>query len=343
MSVWRLSSAKPELLSSNLSAQQGGHGFLQWFSTNPSPASKPVVRLSPNANRVVVIDGSGRLHVLTAKQVNMKEICLGQDREADSNPGNKSGNVDVVEDVEWWSEEAVVVARRDGTVNVLLLPSLVMLIETPPPFSPGCRLARGVNKQTFVLDNLLDFEGSELGEVTDADSKSTLLSKQPKLLKEWRLSSLVEHSREEMFHIMIKDGDYTAALQLARKFGLDVDEVYKARWAMSDYGRVSLHENLDKLQDRKWVVKECLTRVCSAQEAMNSLLVYGLMETEPYVRGGVGGTDEVAWWFCIQRLRLLQHKDRLETFSGIHNGRLVASIKISVLSTMMVICSLNDF
>ena len=88
-----------------------------------------------------------------------------------------------------------------------------------------------------------------------------------------------ERSPEEIFRSKIAEGSYGEALRLAAEFYLDADEVYKARWEWSDFGRLAIQENLAKLQDRKWVVTECRTRICPTQEAMDAVLLYGLVET----------------------------------------------------------------
>lgn len=129
----------------------------------------------------------------------------------------------------------------------------------------------------------------------------------------WAISSFLRE---------ITEGNYAAALRLADKYALDTDEVYKTRWVLSDYGREAIQENLAKLHDRKWVVNECRTRVCQTQEAMDALLLYGLVETEPYRHEEEGDNDvDSTWWFRYERLRLLQRKDRLETFLGMYSGR----------------------
>ncbi|KAG0610271.1 hypothetical protein M758_7G052400 [Ceratodon purpureus] len=132
-----------------------------------------------------------------------------------------------------------------------------------------------------------------------------------------------ERSPEEIFRARIAEGRYGEALRMAgERAELNADEVYKARWGWSDLGRVAIQENLAKVQDRKWVVTECRTRICPTHEGMEAVILYGLVETERYRRGEEeDGGDGDTWWFRYERLRLLQRKDRLETFLGMHNGR----------------------
>lgn len=292
---------------------------MKWFSGKYSPEKKPIVRVSPSAELVAVVNESSRLHVLSKNAEGMEDVKLGKEAETSSTTV-RCWDMDKIDEVEWLSEDVMMVVRHDGAVNEVLVPSLVPLLdEVPPPFSPGCQIAQGAKGHTFVLDHLPIVEDVKAGETSVVDNRVEQRS-----WKGWRLSSLVERSKDEMFIIKIKEGNYVAAMQLARKYGLDVDEVYKARWAMSDFGKLAVSENLTKLCDRKWVVRECLTRVCPTQEAMTSLLVYGLVETENNSREDKSVHDDETWWFRLERLRLLQYKDRLETFLGMHNGRSVS-------------------
>lgn len=128
----------------------------------------------------------------------------------------------------------------------------------------------------------------------------------------------------------------------AREVVLTGDELYKARWECSDFGRLAIRENLAKVQDRRWVVSECRTRVCPTQGAMEAVLLYGLVETERYRHGdeGDGGEGDV-WWFRYERLRLLQRKDRLETFLGMHNGRWASFVVYRLFLLLKTCCELG--
>ncbi|KAL3677465.1 hypothetical protein R1sor_027413 [Riccia sorocarpa] len=140
--------------------------------------------------------------------------------------------------------------------------------------------------------------------------------------------SLLTRAELHKFQNCIEEEDYKSALLLAEKYGLDKDDVYKPQWSSSDYGEEAVRGVLSNIEDHMWVVKECKERISPSYEAMNALLNCGLRVTEPYVspEGGKsfrneGGESDKSWWFRCKRLRLLQYKDRLETFIGISNGR----------------------
>lgn len=143
-----------------------------------------------------------------------------------------------------------------------------------------------------------------------------------------------------MMGVHIKHEEYGTALSLAKVYGLDTDLVYKARWEKSDLDSASVRDNLGKIEDRKWVITECIDRVMKSAEAMRALLQYGLKETEKWKyldredgwetlevsagseAGGSGASRaEEAWWFRERRLQLLRCSDLLATFLVIHNNR----------------------
>lgn len=322
LSLWKLL-PEPQLFWCNIEDLQGGRASRWWSTGKALVEQRLVVRVSPSAGFVAVVDGSARLHVLSRNSASgkMEEAELGNDA-GDSSVRGRALSRDDVNDVEWTLDEALMVARRDGTVDKVQNPSMVPLFDEPPPsFSSGCRLSRGARGQTFVLDRVVNKEAGA-GETKPVDKMDERSRGLPVV---WKLWSLVERTREEMFRIKIAEGSYSAALKLAQNYGLNVDEVYKARWGMTDFGRLAIQENLAKLQDRKWVVNECRTRICPTQEAMEAVLLYGLVETERY-KDEKEGSDVDSWWFRYERLRLLQRKDRLETFLGMHNGRWVSHL-----------------
>ncbi|KAG6557446.1 hypothetical protein Mapa_000718 [Marchantia paleacea] len=139
--------------------------------------------------------------------------------------------------------------------------------------------------------------------------------------------SLLTRAEMHKFQKFIEEEDYKSALLLAKKYGLEKDDVYKPQWNCSDYGEEAICGVLSKVEDQMWVVKECKERICPSYDSMNALLNCGLRVTEPFVHPESGlscpngdGSDK-SWWFRFKRLRLLQYKDRLETFIGINNGR----------------------
>ena len=68
-------------------------------------------------------------------------------------------------------------------------------------------------------------------------------------------------------------------MNLAKLYGLDADEVYKARWFKGAANKHNVGDNLPKITDRAWVLHQCLTRLADTHEAQRAVLTYGLKET----------------------------------------------------------------
>ncbi|CAM6100690.1 unnamed protein product [Calypogeia fissa] len=140
--------------------------------------------------------------------------------------------------------------------------------------------------------------------------------------------ALLKRADLTRFQNYVEAGNYGPALELAEKFGLDKDDIYKPQWIASNFGAQAIREVLARVEDAEWVVAQCEKTVCPSFESMSALLSCGLRFTERYVfpENGISSLDggaagDKGWWFRFKRLRLLQYKDRLDTFLAINNGR----------------------
>eukprot|EP01018_Ginkgo_biloba_P007103 Gb_24496 [translate_table: standard] len=125
-----------------------------------------------------------------------------------------------------------------------------------------------------------------------------------------------------MYRVLIDGKRYEVALQFAVQHRLDKDEVFKSQWLHSNHGKEAIQNFLSSIQDRSWVLLECLDKVGSSTDDVNAILSYGLVETGQYrFQETEKSGCSLFWQFCAIRLRLLQYKDRLETFLGINMGR----------------------
>lgn len=82
--------------------------------------------------------------------------------------------------------------------------------------------------------------------------------------------------------VYLRDHDWGNAFQICRVYGVDPDIVYRARWAAAPVSKVNIADNLARMADRKWVVRECLTRAAADYESQRALLNYGLKETSKH-------------------------------------------------------------
>ena len=115
----------------------------------------------------------------------------------------------------------------------------------------------------------------------------------------------------------------------------------RARFVSEDVTDISVERDLEQISDRAWAVEQCSTSSAADSDTQAGLLKYGLAETEKWGRmphhvssGGEASTSgneasgtgeatpfghEGSWWRC-QRLLLLQHMDRLQSFLDLHEG-----------------------
>ncbi|KAJ3672600.1 hypothetical protein LUZ60_007321 [Juncus effusus] len=121
-----------------------------------------------------------------------------------------------------------------------------------------------------------------------------------------------------MYQVLIKEKNYEKALDFAAKYGLDRDEVFQAQWSDSNKGNYEINSILSKINDKIFILSECVNCVGPTESALRALISFGFNITDKYK---FNDESLLAWNMRIFRLKLLQCKDRLETFLGINMGR----------------------
>jgi hypothetical protein len=177
------------------------------------------------------------------------------------------------------------------------------------------QIVQGKRRCIFLLDNI-QCETSAFNSVAQTSHKFESGS--------WRLLSLQEYTVPELFEELLQDGKFNFALSLAATYDLEKEKVYKRRWLCSNYELEDIEENLPKIQDTKWLLGECLQKICPSMEAMNSLLQHGLHILDLLLRhDSFKGTVQDSWSreLCLKRIQILQYNDRLETYIGLSMGR----------------------
>ena len=85
---------------------------------------------------------------------------------------------------------------------------------------------------------------------------------------------------EDIFIQLLHDKKYDEALKLAKQERyLDIDLVYKCKWRNSAVTVQSINSLLGKIQDKIWVINQCLLTVPMSYEACRCLLDHGLQES----------------------------------------------------------------
>ncbi|KAI8001816.1 MAG2-interacting protein 2 [Camellia lanceoleosa] len=138
----------------------------------------------------------------------------------------------------------------------------------------------------------------------------------------WSLISFSKRSVSEMYDILISDQEYQAALEFDNRHRLDKDEVLQSQWLCSARGINEIKMFLSVIKDQAFVLSKCVDGVGPTEDAVRASITHGLHLTNQY-RFSETEVDENSqiWEFCLARLKLLQFKDKLETFLGINMGR----------------------
>ncbi|XP_013421684.1 neuroblastoma-amplified sequence [Lingula anatina] len=338
--------------------------FYGWYGDIQDSVYK--MCLSPDTQLLVTIHHSGLLSLWEYPSLKLRRMWPLAEQ-----PGNEEKNPIIVEnlrfkrvskdsteqpnllDVNWWSKEALILARCSGAVTVSSANTLRNLLGTSPEWlepSPQvskahdggflgleceCRYQslkrRLVDDVAEVDDEYEDSEDEEDATImtrTKKLIKGTLYyvtdnerfqppKKRPKILsRTYRLVCLKSTTPEELYSRKIDNEEYGEALALAQAYGLDCDLVYQRQWRRTDVSVASIQDYLSKISKRAWVLHECLERVPQDIDAMKALLEYGLRGTDLEALLAIGkGEDGGRFILCDSdhMLPLEESYDDIET------------------------------
>ncbi|XP_053879446.1 NBAS subunit of NRZ tethering complex isoform X2 [Malaclemys terrapin pileata] len=220
-------------------------------------------------------------------------------------------------DVNWWAENAVILARYSGALTVSSVKTLKNLLgkscewfENSPQvtsthdggfLSLECEIKlapKRLRLESRPGEEDEREDDSDSDDVTSAKARYFSYLKQglyfvtemerfapPRkrsrtITKNYRLVSLRSTTPEELYQRKIDNEEYGEALSLAQAYGLDSDLVYQRQWRKSTVNIASIQDYLSKIKKRSWVLHECLERVPENVDAAKELLQYGLKGTD---------------------------------------------------------------
>jgi len=215
--------------------------------------------------------------------------------------------------INWWSEEALICARGSGSIAVSSIKDLENLLgQSEEMFEPWPCTTDASNGQFLVLECekkikkvgetsiLKDAYSEEYDHDDDVENFMTKISKMCQqtlyfltendsfkppskqirfMQRIYRLVALQSTTPEELYARKINLEEYGEALELAKRFRLDTDLVYQRQWTTSPITVISIKDYLSKINNRFWVLNECVKRVPEDIDAMKYLLKYGLLGT----------------------------------------------------------------
>ncbi|XP_043920727.1 neuroblastoma-amplified sequence [Protopterus annectens] len=286
--------------------------------------------LSPKGTLLAAVHFSGRLSIWELPSLRLKREWT-----QDSQPGYDDINPEwrssiekrkkikdkesfyPLIDVNWWEENAVILARCSGALTVSSVKSLRNLLGKCCEWFEPSPLVTAAHDGGFLsleceiklaqkrarLESCASTE-EEWEDESDSDEESSAKArywgyvkhglyyitemerfapprKRPRTIsKNYRLVSLRSTTPEELYQRKIDHEEYGEALSLAQAYGLDTDLVYQRQWRKSVVNIASIQDYLSKIKKRSWVLHECVERVPENVDAAKELLLYGLKGTD---------------------------------------------------------------
>lgn len=307
--------------------------------------SYPKLQVSPKAQFIATLDVTGQLYIFNLDRQHFTFSRFSSSNEHDSQATNSTLNgtnkiLSDVLDFTWWSDHILAVARRSGLVAMLNILGGIKVQEDSPVYSrPIIERVHQLEGQIFLLE-CSENKGvsdpakyKEHGDLHHMDQRMEESVNDLDISRlEWSLLSLTQRSVFEMYNILIRNQKYQDASNFANCYKLDKDDILKSQWLHSDQGINDINAYLSKINDQVFILSECIEKVGPTEDAAKAMLDYGLKLTNRYQFSEVEDLESnKIWHFRLARLRLLQFKDRLETYLGINMGRYYALRNISIL------------
>ncbi|XP_037073192.1 neuroblastoma-amplified sequence-like, partial [Pollicipes pollicipes] len=351
ITCWRLLAGYPHLQVCQSVQEEEVQPSLSWLPWRRGPSAwDPVVALSlcPASRRLLSAHLSGALTVWEfpslrkqthwpleaqpghdAVSPELLQLPTGRRQQRLRTLGAAAGRPAAVA---WWSESALILARRNGAVTVSDAETLANLLGESPEFFSGAPRVTESGRQPSD-DEQADDEGDEQEEsvalprrvlegvrsglywLTDSE-RFEAARRRPRLTRTlYRLTCLRSTTPQQLYARKIELGEYGEALMLAEAYGLDSDLVFLRQWQKSDVSADTIRDYLGRIRRRALVLTECVSRVPARLEAARLLLEHGLRGT------GLEAMRAAAQPACDAFLpRLLGYQERLRTYERMLGG-----------------------
>ncbi|XP_056420196.1 NBAS subunit of NRZ tethering complex isoform X2 [Hyla sarda] len=298
--------------------------------------------LSPDGNLLAAIHFSGKLSIWEIPSLRLQgEWSQSDQPEYDEiNPDWRSSvekrkkmkdkeSYYPLIDVNWWADNAVILARCSGSLTVSSVKTLKNLLgkscewfELSPQVTAAhdggflsleCEVKLAPKRSRLEIRSGEEEYGDQDSDFDDEMSaKDRYLSyikqglyfatemerfapprKRPRTItKTYRLVSLRSTTPEELYQRKIDNEEYGEALSLAHAYGLDTDLVYQRQWRKSAVNVATIQDYLSKIKKRSWVLHECLERVPENVDAAKELLMFGLKGTDLEALVAIGNGED---------------------------------------------------
>ncbi|KAK8803825.1 hypothetical protein WA158_001519 [Blastocystis sp. Blastoise] len=174
--------------------------------------------------------------------------------------------------VQWWNDSHICVCTYNG---------LFFIYD----------IIHNINKQGLTslrLEKGSIIYGNQTEKKYALECSRTIFKMKDKLMRNkiernYGITSIYQVTPEELYAYYIKNGEYKPAYTLATTYQLNLDDIYKARWCQlfsesstPSLPRSSIDDFLGKVKDSQYIITECLTRYCQAEDVYIFIIKYGL-------------------------------------------------------------------
>ncbi|CAB3239577.1 unnamed protein product [Arctia plantaginis] len=324
ITAWRIVNDEPfyklSVVSDELESQLANDRFNFYFPFGYSKNMAFIVQmeLSPDGSRLVCLHCNGDVSVWRLPVLKLlyrwplamqPEHDLRNPLVIDEKPGKKDLSVFYPADVNWWTNDEIILSRFSGAVSVCDIENMANILGKKPEFFQGSPQITCAHDGTFMVleceSNVLPATKSSSDESMEVvnietDTEDTMLELAKELIKSvlfaitdietfqpkprritivsrvYRLLGVKSTTPTELFSRKIESGNYKEALTLAETFNLDSDLVYQQQWRKNPVSTEAIKKYLSKVSKKIWAVHQCVDRLPETLPAAKELLQFGL-------------------------------------------------------------------
>ncbi|XP_028160946.1 neuroblastoma-amplified sequence-like [Ostrinia furnacalis] len=280
--------------------------------------------LSPDASRLVCLHCNGDVSIwrLPLLKLLHRHPLASQPQHDLRSPlvSDKQAKCDtatfLAADVNWWSNEEIILSRFSGAVTVCNIENMVNLLGKKPEFFQGTPQVTCAHDGAFMalecesnvlpakksrsdesmemvkIEEAIDDSMYELGKellksvlyaITDMETFQPKPRRITVVSRIYRLLGVKSTTPTELFSRKIESGSYSEALTLAETFKLDSDLVYQQQWRKNPVSTDAIQKYLSKVSKKIWAVHQCVDRLPETLPAAKELLQFGLELTNEHI------------------------------------------------------------
>lgn len=170
-----------------------------------------------------------------------------------------------IKDISWWSNEAIILLWSNGNLTINHIHDQSNLI--------------GKSAERFEINSQLSEASKEINFYILETKKK---EKQTKIINHVQLIEFHSVTPIEFIKKKIQNNQFNDALELAQYYDIDNDFLYQYKWEIvSEISIDSLQSCFDPIQNRLWILDQCIHHVPQTFNETLLLYIYGIYETVP--------------------------------------------------------------